>query len=80
MQKVPYILVMGDKEAENESVSVRIRGNVDGGVMPLAEFQGLAAHVNRHRLTKLDREAAVTHKLGLIQMTTLDDHGDTLQP
>jgi threonyl-tRNA synthetase len=80
MQKVPYILVMGDKEAENESVSVRIRGNVDGGVMPLAEFQGLAAHVNRHRLTTLDREAAVTHKLGLIQMATLDDHGDTLQP
>ena len=80
MQKVPYILVMGDKEAENESVSVRIRGNVDGGVMPLAEFQGLAAHVNRHRLTTLDREAAVTHNLGLIQMATLDDHGDTLQP
>ena len=38
MQKVPYILVMGDKEAEAESVAVRIRGNVDGGVVPLAEF------------------------------------------
>jgi threonyl-tRNA synthetase len=38
MQKVPYILVVGDKEKANGAVAVRARGNVDLGVMPLADF------------------------------------------
>jgi len=38
MQKVPYILVVGDKEKANGAVSVRARGNVDLGVMPLDDF------------------------------------------
>ena len=40
MQKVPYILVVGDKEKANGAVSVRARGNVDLGVLPVAEFCG----------------------------------------
>jgi threonyl-tRNA synthetase len=38
MQKLPYILVMGDKEKEAGSVAVRARGNVDLGVMPVDDF------------------------------------------
>ena len=38
MQKVPYILVVGEKERENGAVAVRARGGVDLGVMPLADF------------------------------------------
>jgi len=38
MQKVPYILVVGDKEKANGAVSVRARGNHDLGVMSLADF------------------------------------------
>ena len=38
MQKVPYVLVMGDKEAEANAVSVRTRGKGDQGSMPLADF------------------------------------------
>jgi threonyl-tRNA synthetase len=38
MQKVPYILVVGDKEKANGTVAVRARGNQDLGVMPLADF------------------------------------------
>ncbi len=38
LQKVPYVLVMGDKEAEAQAVSVRTRGKGDGGSMPLVEF------------------------------------------
>lgn len=38
MQKVPYILVVGDKEREAGTVAVRGRGGLDLGVMPLAEF------------------------------------------
>ncbi len=38
MQKVPFILVVGDKEKANGAVAVRARGNQDLGVMPLADF------------------------------------------
>ena len=38
MQKVPYILVVGDKEKANGTVAVRARGNQDLGVMPLDDF------------------------------------------
>ncbi len=38
MQKVPFILVVGDKEKANGAVAVRARGNQDLGVTPLADF------------------------------------------
>ena len=38
MQKVPYMLVAGDREAEAGTVSVRHRKHADMGVKPLAEF------------------------------------------
>ena len=38
LQKVPYILVAGDKEKASGSVAVRARGNADLGVMPLDDF------------------------------------------
>jgi threonyl-tRNA synthetase len=38
LQKVPYILVVGDKEKANGAVAVRARGNQDLGVMPLPDF------------------------------------------
>ena len=37
-QKVPYMLVVGDKEAESGSVSVRERTGGDVGATPLADF------------------------------------------
>ena len=50
MQKLPYILVMGDKEKAAGTVAVRARGNVDLGVMPLeAFFHKLASDIaNKH--------------------------------
>ncbi len=38
MQKVPYVLVMGDKEESSSAVSVRTRGKGDQGSMPLEQF------------------------------------------
>jgi len=38
VQKLPYMLVVGDKEAENGTVSVRTRSGVDLGAMPVDEF------------------------------------------
>ena len=37
-QKVPYMLVVGDKEAENDTVSVRDRTEGDTGAMDVDEF------------------------------------------
>ena len=47
LQKLPYIAVVGAKEAESGNVAVRGRGNVDLGVMPVQEFIALAAGQNR---------------------------------
>ena len=48
LQKVPYILVVGDKEKANGAVAVRARGNQDLGVMPLADFaEKIAADIAR---------------------------------
>jgi threonyl-tRNA synthetase len=38
LQKVPFVLVMGDKEAATDAVSVRTRGKGDEGSVGLAEF------------------------------------------
>jgi len=40
MQKVPYLLVVGDREKETGAVSVRTRSGEDLGSMPLADFIG----------------------------------------
>ncbi len=47
IQKLPYIAVVGAKEAESGNVAVRGRGNVDLGVMPVQEFIALAVGQNR---------------------------------
>ena len=38
MQKVPYLLVVGDKELDAQTVAVRARGGIDAGVMPVDAF------------------------------------------
>ncbi|MDO5445417.1 MAG: threonine--tRNA ligase [Eubacteriales bacterium] len=38
LQKTPYMLVVGDKEAEAGTVAVRTRGGVDLGAMPVDDF------------------------------------------
>ncbi len=43
LQKLPYILVVGDKEKAAAAVAVRARGNKDLGVMPLEDFSRLIA-------------------------------------
>ncbi len=42
LEKVPYMFVVGDKDIENNSVSVRHRKEGDLGSMPLAEFIDMA--------------------------------------
>jgi threonyl-tRNA synthetase len=50
MQKVPFLLVVGDKEKANGTVAVRARGNQDLGVMPLADFHAKIASDIAHKV------------------------------
>ena len=46
LQKLPYLLVLGDKEVASGTVAVRARGNVDLGAMTLDAFsQKLASDI-----------------------------------
>jgi threonyl-tRNA synthetase len=49
MQKIPYVLVMGDKEESTDAVSVRTRGKGDEGSRPVEQFiaQGLEKVANK---------------------------------
>ena len=49
LQKVPYMLVAGDREAEAGTVAVRVRTGEDLGALPLAEF---TARLERERATR----------------------------
>ena len=49
VQKLPYIIVIGDKEKDANTVAVRTRGNLDLGVMPLSD---LVERLNHEIATK----------------------------
>jgi threonyl-tRNA synthetase len=53
LQKVPYVLVMGDKEEATCSVSVRTRGKGDQGSVPLEEFLAQAKELVTGRSVSL---------------------------
>jgi threonyl-tRNA synthetase len=40
LQRVPYLIVVGDREMESRSVAVRTRGGEDLGAMPLDQVVG----------------------------------------
>jgi threonyl-tRNA synthetase len=43
MQKIPYMLVMGDKEAAAGAVAVRLRSGEDKGAVPVSDFIAMVA-------------------------------------
>ena len=48
MKKIPYMLVLGDKEVESDSVNVRKYGSKDSETVAFAEFlEKLVAEANR---------------------------------
>ncbi|MNN11183.1 Threonine--tRNA ligase [compost metagenome] len=47
--KVPYLLVIGDREVETQTVAVRTREGVDLGSMPVAQFADLLAQAVSRR-------------------------------
>jgi len=58
IQKVPYLLVIGDREVETQTVAVRSRGGEDLGIMRVAEFAELLTQdVNRRGRVHLKEKA-----------------------
>jgi threonyl-tRNA synthetase len=49
LQKVPYMLVIGDKEVENRAVAVRLRTNENLGAMALDSFVEMAKRLVANR-------------------------------
>ena len=53
LQKIPYVLVMGDKEESSEAVSVRARGKGDQGSTPLEQFVTRTEELVRGKSTEV---------------------------
>ncbi len=53
LQKVPFVLIMGDKEAASEAVSVRTRGKGDEGSVALTQFIERASLLLQSRSAEL---------------------------
>jgi threonyl-tRNA synthetase len=53
LQKVPFILIMGDKEAATDSVSVRVRAKGDEGSVPVEDFLQRARKLLAEHSTEL---------------------------
>ncbi|MBN1990443.1 MAG: threonine--tRNA ligase [Bacteroidales bacterium] len=49
LKRIPFLLIVGEKEAETNSVAVRVQGEGDKGIMELSQF---VEHVN-NEITKL---------------------------
>ena len=49
LQKVPYMLIVGDKEVENSTVSVRLRSGEDLGQQTTKDFKAMAKKAIRAR-------------------------------
>merc|ERR1712000_158303 len=55
LNKVPYLVVVGDKEVDNNAVAVRTRKGEDLGTMSVDDFEKLlAADVERKGRTKTE--------------------------
>ncbi len=50
MQKIPYMLVVGDREAEAGAVAVRTRAGVDMGAMPFEDFAAKVTQEIKNRV------------------------------
>ena len=54
--KEPYILVLGDKEAEEGTVSINIRGNKQANGVPLEKFAQICRKQNTEYTLELVEE------------------------
>jgi len=56
LQKVPYMVIVGEKEENTETVSIRRQGEGDLGTMTLQEFVGMIEGEIKEKLARLNKE------------------------
>jgi threonyl-tRNA synthetase len=56
LKRIPYLLILGEKEQESETISVRRQGEGDKGVMKLDEFAHLLQDEIQEQLQRLEPE------------------------
>jgi len=54
LKRIPYLLIVGEKEAESDTVSVRRQGKGDQGAMKLDEFAGFISKEVEDQLKSID--------------------------
>ncbi len=54
LKRIPYMLIVGEKEANSESVSVRKQGEGDIGVMKIDEFSNYLNKIVNEELTEIE--------------------------
>jgi threonyl-tRNA synthetase len=54
LKRIPYLLIVGEKEAESNTVSVRKQGEGDKGAMQLEEFAGFISREVEDQLSAID--------------------------
>ncbi|HPR30511.1 MAG TPA: threonine--tRNA ligase [Prolixibacteraceae bacterium] len=54
LKRIPYLLIVGEKEAETESVSVRRQGQGDKGSMAIAEFARFVSNEINEQLNAIN--------------------------
>ncbi len=55
LKRIPYLLIVGEKEAENNQVSVRRQGEGDQGVMTLEEFAQFIKNEEQKLLEEIEK-------------------------
>jgi len=63
LRKIPYMLVVGDREAADNTAAVRLRTNENLGPLPLGDFLKTAAHLIETRAVELSRPTPLADTL-----------------
>jgi len=53
LKRIPYLLIVGEKEAESDTISVRKQGEGDKGTMKLEEFAGFISQEVENQLSAI---------------------------
>jgi len=54
LQKIPLMLIIGDKEMNNKTISLRVHGAGDKGEMPVADFVNKVLYFNQNKSLNLE--------------------------
>ena len=75
LQKIPYMLVIGKREAEAGAVAVRLRNGRDLGAMPVAQFAEFASKLAESKALTLTPEVDTVRRRAPRRSARRPGHG-----